>query len=368
MSAIPLVDLQANYRSLKDEIDAAVAAVMNSCAFILGPDVAAFEREFAAYVGCREAVGISTGTRALHLAMEALGIGAGDEVITVPNTFAATALAIEECGATPVLIDIDPDTYLIDPGRIEAALTERTRAIVPVHLYGQPVDMDAILAIAQRHKLLVIEDACQAHGARYKGRRVGTLGNAAGFSFYPGKNLGAFGDGGLATTDDAELATRLRGLRNYGQSRKYHHDYRAYNARLDTIQAAVLRVKLRHLDRWNAQRQAAAARYRERLAGVEEVVLPKVAPDREHVWHLFVIRVPRRDAVLQALNEQGIGAGIHYPVPIHQMPAFSHLPYKKGDFPITEAYAPTLLSLPIFPEMTPEQVDRVCETLKDALA
>lgn len=357
--AIPLVDLQVQYRALSEEINRAVQAVMERGDFILGSEVSAFEEEFAAYCGARYAVGLANGTDALHLCLRACGIGRGDEVITAANSFIASASAISFTGATPVFADVDPRTCTIAPRAIEAAITPRTRAIVPVHLYGHPADMDPILAIARRHGLIVVEDACQAHGAEYKGRRVGSLGDAAAFSFYPGKNLGAYGDGGAATTNDPDVAERLRMLRNYGQRVKYQHDFLAFNSRLDTLQAAILRVKLRYLDAWNERRRQAAALYTARLAP-QGVSTPCVSPDVQHVFHLYVIRWRERDALLHALNRQGIGAGIHYPVPIPQQKAYCGLGYQPGDFPVTEALCREVLSLPIFPEITPEQIEAVC--------
>jgi len=361
---IPFVDLQAQYQALKPEMDAAVLAVMQRGDFILGGAVAEFEREFADYCGAKYAVGVDSGYSALELIIRACGIGPGDEVITAANTFIATTLAISNAGATPVLVDIDADTYNIDPARIEAAITPRTRAIMPVHLYGQPVDMDPILAIARKHGLLVFEDAAQGAGARYKGRTVGSLADAAGFSFYPGKNLGAYGDGGAVVTNNHEIAEKVRLLRNIGQKVKYYHEVKGFNNRLDTMQAAVLRVKLPHLDAWNASRRRAAATYAELLADLP-MVTPVTAEDVEHIFHLYVVRVHNREALMEHLRQLGVATGLHYPIPIHLQPAYGELGYKRGDFPITEAFAETILSLPIFPELDDDKVAYVVDGIRD---
>jgi dTDP-4-amino-4,6-dideoxygalactose transaminase len=361
---IPFVDLQSQYQSIKEEADAAVLAVMGRGDFILGQAVSEFEKEFARYCEADHCVGVDSGYSALELILRGYGIGPDDEVITAANTFVATALAISNTGATPVLVDMDPETYNIDPSRIEAAITPRTRAIMPVHLYGQPADMDPIMAIAAEHDLKVIEDAAQAHGARYKGRRTGSLGHAAGFSFYPGKNLGAYGDGGAVVTDDAELADRVRMLRNLGMRVKYHHEIKGFNHRLDTMQAAVLRVKLPYLDEWNEGRRRVAARYAEALAGLS-LVTPYVPSHVEPVYHLYVIRIQNRDALMEKLGEAGIASGLHYPIPIHLLPAYAELGHKPGDFPITEAYAEEILSLPIFAELTDEQIDLLTAIVAD---
>lgn len=361
---IPFVDLQSQYQSIKAEADAAVLAVMQRGDFVLGGAVVEFERAFAEYCGAKYCVGVDSGYSALELIVRAYGIGPGDEVITAANTFIATTLAISNTGATPVLVDIDPQTYNIDPTKIAAAITPRTKAIMPVHLYGQPVDMDPILAIARKHGLRVFEDAAQAAGARYKGRMVGNLGDAAGFSFYPGKNLGAYGDGGAVVTNDAEIAEKVRLLRNIGQKVKYYHEVKGFNHRLDTMQAAVLLVKLPHLDGWNAQRRRAAATYRELLADLP-FATPAPADYAEHIFHLYVVRVNNREALMDHLRERGIASGLHYPIPIHLQPAYGELGYKQGDFPITEAYAETILSLPIFPELDDDKVAYVVEAIRD---
>lgn len=364
---IPFVDLQAQYRSIKDQADAAVLAVMARGDYILGGAVSEFERAFADYCEADYAVGVDSGYSALELALLAYDIGPGDEVITAANTFIATTLAISNCGAKPVLVDIDPDTYNIDPQKIEAAITPATRAIMPVHLYGQPADMDPILEIAQRHNLIVIEDAAQAAGARYKGRKIGGIGHAAGFSFYPGKNLGAYGDAGAVVTNDPAVADKVRLLRNIGQRVKYHHDVKGFNHRLDTMQAAVLQVKLPYLDGWNEQRRRAAATYERLLAGLP-IVTPSVLDEVEHIYHLYVVRLENREALQEALQDAGVATGLHYPVPIHLQPAYQELGYKRGDFPITEAYAETILSLPIFPELDDQKVAYVVDLIQGYFA
>lgn len=359
---IPLVDLRAQYRIIKPEIDAAIERVLANTRFILGKEVQDFEEAFAVYCGARYAIGVASGTAALHLALLACGIGQGDEVITSPFTFIATAEAICHAGARPVFVDIDPVSYNLDPSRIEEAITPRTKAILPVHLYGQPADMDPLLAIARRYDLKVIEDAAQAHGAEYKGQRVGTLGGAACFSFYPGKNLGAYGDGGMVVTNDPQIAERVRMLRDHGRLSKYEHLIVGYGERLDALQAAILGVKLRHLDDWNERRRRIAAQYRELLAD-GNIQVPQESKDVRHVYHLFVVRVRDRDATLARLKEAGIGVGVHYPIPLHLQPAFAWLGYREGDFPNAEQAAREVLSLPIYPEMTVEQMDQVAYAL-----
>jgi dTDP-4-amino-4,6-dideoxygalactose transaminase len=326
-----------------------------------------FEEEFAAFCEAQYAIGVDSGTSALELALRAYDIGPGDEVITAANSFIASALAVSHAGATPVLVDVDPATYTIDVSAIHKAITTRTRAIIPVHLYGHPADMDPIRQLADRYGLVVIEDACQAHGSRYKGRRAGSLGHAAAFSFYPGKNLGACGDGGMLVTNDRNVAKRMEELRNYGQEKKYHHVIRGYNRRLDTLQAAVLRIKLRHLEKWNGARHWHAELYRRLLAG-SEVVAPRQAEYAESVWHLYVIRVEQRDAFREHLASRGIVTGIHYPIPIHLQPAYRDLGYKKGDFPVTEVYADRIVSLPMYAELAPEQIEFVTEATRDFIS
>jgi dTDP-4-amino-4,6-dideoxygalactose transaminase len=360
---IPFVDLKAQYRSIKPEVTAAIAGVLESCEFTLGSEVAAFEKEFAAYCRGEHGVGVNSGTSALHLALLAAGVGPGDEVITVPFTFLATVSAIDYTGARPVFVDVDPRTLTMDPAALEAAITPRTRAVIPVHLYGRPADMDPIVAIARRHGLVVIEDAAQAHGADYKGRRVGTLGDMACFSFYPGKNLGAYGEGGLVVTDSPEYTRTLRMLRDWGAEKKYEHVLKGYNYRMEGIQGAVLRVKLRHLDDWTESRREAAARYDELLvdSGVET---PPPASDARHVYHIYAVRTASRQAWQDALQQQGIQTGVHYPVPVHLQPAFADLAYRAGQFPAAERAAKEVLSLPMFPELSAEQCETVCGAVR----
>ena len=358
MQTIPFIDIQAEYRELKSEIDQAVARVIERTQFILGPEVEALEEEFADYSQTRFGVGVNSGTSALHLALLALGIGPGDEVITTPFTFFATVAAIHYAGATPVLVDIDERTFNIDVTKIEAAVTERTRAIMVVHLYGQPADMDPILDIARRHKLAVVEDAAQAHGAEYKGRRVGSIGDIGCFSFYPTKNLGAPGEGGMVVTGNPEHAHKLRMLRDWGQEQKYHPVLQGYNYRLQGIQAAVLRVKLRRLEVWTEARRANAALYNELLAGAG-VKLPAVADGVRHVYHLYTVRSPDRDAFQQQMGAAGISTAVHYPKPIHMLPAYQDARYPEGSFPVAEACSLSVLSLPVHAYLTHLQIERV---------
>ena len=363
-SQVPFVDLGAQYRTISGEITEAVSKVLRESDFILGREVSLFEEEFASFCEAKWAIGVDSGTSALELALRAYEIGPGDEVITAANSFIASALAISHAGATPVLVDVDADTYTIDVAAIEKAITPRTKAIIPVHLYGHPADMDPILQLAQRHGLVVIEDACQAHGARYKGKRTGSLGHAAAFSFYPGKNLGAYGDGGAVVTSDHAVAKRLEMLRNYGQKEKYQHMFRGYNRRLDTLQAAVLRIKLKYLEEWNEARRQHAKTYCRLLEQIG-IVVPRAAATSESVWHLYVIRIDQRDTLKEHLTTRGIGVGIHYPIPIHLQPAYRDLGYRPGDFPVTEDHARRILSLPMYAELTPEIIGRVAETLSE---
>jgi dTDP-4-amino-4,6-dideoxygalactose transaminase len=367
MRKLPLVDLHAQYASIATEIDDAIRNVVKSAAFVGGPAVRELEQAFATFCECPRVVSCGNGTDAIYLVLRALGIGHGDEVITVTNTFIATAEAISTAGASPVFVDVRADTALIDTTKLEAAITPRTRAIIPVHLYGQPADMNEVMRIANARQLTVIEDAAQAHGARYRGRRVGTLATAATFSFYPGKNLGAYGDGGAIAFTDSALADRCAMLRDHGRTDKYLHELEGVNSRLDTLQAAVLLVKLARLDAWNAARRRAAAWYLERLAGIPDLVLPTVADGNEVVWHLFVVRHPQRERLRDACEKAGIGVGIHYPVPLHRQPAFARLGYSQGQFPVAEELAATCLSLPMFPELTEADVDRVATTIRGAL-
>lgn len=359
---IAFVDLKAQYAHIADEVDAAIKQVLLNTDFILGDAVSAFEADYAAYCDVPNAVGLDSGMSALELGMRALGIGPGDEVITPAHSFIASSSAISFTGATPVWVDVDPKTYTIDVAQIEAAITERTKAIMPVHLYGQPADMDPIMAIARAHNLAVVEDACQAHGARYKGRRVGSFGDIAAFSFYPGKNLGAYGDAGMLTTNRADLAEMVRMMRNYGQRKKYDHIFLAWNRRMDSIQAAVLRVKLRYLEQWNDARRAHACAYNRLLAG-SALACPQCAPYSEHVYHLYVVQTDGRDELVRYLADNGISTGIHYPVPIHLQEAYRSYGYKGGEFPTTEASAPRLLSLPMYPELTDDQIRYVADAL-----
>jgi dTDP-4-amino-4,6-dideoxygalactose transaminase len=359
---LPLVDLKAQMAAIRGGVDAAIAGVLGRCDFILGQDVGAFEQEFAAFAGARHAIGCASGTDALLLALRALGIGEGDEVIMPAMTFVATALAISLTGAKPVLVDVSPQTALLDPAAFEAAITPKTKAVMPVHLFGQCADMTAISAIAERHGILVVEDAAQAHGAHHAGRPAGSMGAAAGFSFYPGKNLGAYGDGGLVTSMDDAIVERLKLLRNWGSLKKYHHDEVGLNSRLDTVQAAILRVKLKHLADWNARRQAHAKAYDAALADIDGLRLTSY--DAGTVYHLYVLRTENRDGLLAALNEAGIGAGIHYPFAVHELGAYKHLGYKAGAFPVSEAWARQCLSLPIYPELPAEAAGRAAEVCR----
>lgn len=363
---VPFLDLQAVYSELKEELDIAYQRVMKSGWYILGKEVEAFEKEFAEYCETKHCVTVGNGLDALHLILRAYDIGPGDEVIVPANTFIATWLAVSYAGAKPVPVEPDEHSYNINPELIERAITPVTKAIIPVHLYGQPADMDAVMAIAQKHRLKVIEDAAQAHGACYKGRRAGSLGDAAGFSFYPGKNLGAIGDGGAVTTNDTELAGRLRLLRNYGSSRKYHHEIMGFNSRLDELQAAFLRVKLTHLDKWNNARRAIAGRYLNALSSNTEITLPCVRDWSEPVWHLFVVRHHDRNLWQKRLEEKGVGTLIHYPVPTTDSVAYQSAGFKKDDYPITERLSDEVLSLPIFPHMTEEQINKVVEVCLSA--
>jgi len=364
---IPLVDLKAQYRKIKDEIDPVIQAIITNATFIGGKPVADFERDFASFCEAGHAVGAASGTAALHLALCAAKVQPGDEVITVSHTFIATAEVARLCGATVRLVDIDPQTYCMDPASLETAISERTRVVIPVHLYGHPADMDEILTIARKHDLTVIEDAAQSHGARYKGRRVGSIAKIATFSFYPGKNLGAYGDAGAVTVAEEETAQLVTMLANHGRSEKYGHLLEGFNYRLDALQAAVLQVKLRHLEQWSERRRQIAARYAELLTGVEEVTRPYVSSDVEPVFHLYVVQVPDRDRVTTYLREQGVMAQLHYPIPLHLQPAYEHLGMKRGSLPVTEAVADRCISLPVYPEMTDEQVETVATTLKEAL-
>ena len=360
---IPFVDLKAQYASIRNEVNAAIQGVLDSCQFTLGSEVSAFEEEFAAYCQAGHGIGVNTGTSALHLALLAADIGSGDEVITVPFTFVATVSAIHYTGATPVFVDIDPRTFTIDATAIEAAITERTRAILPVHLYGQPADMDPILEIAQRHGLLVIEDAAQAHGAEYKGRRAGSIGDMGCFSFYPGKNLGACGEGGMVVTNNADYTRTIRMLRDWGAEKKYQHVLKGYNYRMEGMQGAVLRVKLRHLETWTEARREVAQRYHGLLAG-SGVPTPEAMSYARHVYHIYAIRSDHRQQWHEVLQAQGIQTGIHYPIPVHLLPAFADLGYAAGRFPHSEQAANEVLSLPMFAELSAEQCEVVAHAVR----
>jgi dTDP-4-amino-4,6-dideoxygalactose transaminase len=363
---VPFLDLNAQHASLRGEFERVIGEVIDSAAFAGGPFVEKFEQEFASYCGCEHAVGVGSGTEALWLSLLACGIGPGDEVITVPNTFLATAEAITYCGARPVFVDVDERTYTMDPAGLEEARSSRTKAIIPVHLFGQPADMDPILEFARKHGLFVIEDAAQAHGAKYNGRTAGTLGDAGCFSFYPGKNLGAFGEAGAIVTNSSDLQEKIRILRDHGQARKYRHTMIGWNCRMDGIQAAVLGVKLQHLENGNSLRRAHAGRYNEAFAEVDEVMAPIEAPYARHVYHIYAIRVQERDAVMWFLKEKGIQCGVHYPVPVHLQQAYRSLGYAPGSFPISEQIARELISLPMFPELTEGQVKIVALAVKEA--
>jgi dTDP-4-amino-4,6-dideoxygalactose transaminase len=361
---IPLVDLKAQYQFLKPEIAAAIELVLDSGQFVLGDQVAAFEQEFAQYVGAAEGIGVNTGTSALHLALLAAGVGLGDEVITVPFTFVATVAAIGYTGARAVFVDIDPLSYTMDVTELERAVTPRTKAIVPVHLYGHSADMDPILEVARRHGLVVIEDACQAHGAEYKDRRVGSIGLMGCFSFYPGKNLGACGEGGMVVTSDPQCARTVRMLRDWGQDRKYHHVLKGFNYRMEGLQGSILRVKLRHLDGWTEARRTHARGYDSLLADAG-LVTPAERPWARHVYHIYAVRTRARDALQRTLHANGVQSGIHYPVPVHLQPAYADLGYRAGQFPQAERAAAEVLSLPMYPELSRTQREMVGAVMRN---
>ena len=365
---VPFLDLNSHHAPLREELDQAIGEVIDSGAFAGGPFVEKFEADFAAFCRSQHAIGLGSGTEALWLALLACGIGHGDEVVTVPNTFMATAEAITYSGARPVFVDVDERTYTMDPNALERVLTSKTKAIIPVHLFGQPADMDPILEFANKHDLYVIEDAAQAHGAEYKGRRAGTLGDIGCFSFYPGKNLGALGEAGAVITDDAELQEKIRVLRDHGQVRKYRHSMIGWNCRMDGIQAAALSVKLRRLENGNLLRRVHAQEYNRALAGLEEVMTPIEADYARHVYHIYAIRVQERDEMMWMLKEKGIQCGVHYPVPVHLQKAYRHLGYEAGAFPVSEQSALEFISLPMFPELTEEQIAMVALSLREAVA
>ncbi|HWW46424.1 MAG TPA: DegT/DnrJ/EryC1/StrS family aminotransferase [Xanthobacteraceae bacterium] len=364
---VPFLDLKRQYQNIKNEMDAAIGQVIESSHFVLGPDVSAFEERFAPFCEARHCIAVNSGTSALHLALLAADIGPGDEVITVSLTFVATTAAILYSGARPVFIDVDPATWTMDPGLIEAAITPRTKAIIPVHLHGLMADMDPIMEIAERHGLIVIEDAAQAHGAEYKGRRAGSIGQLGCFSFYPGKNLGAFGEGGAVVTSDDHLARKIAMLRDWGQEAKYRHVMLGYNYRMDGIQGAVLNVKMNYIDAWTEARRAVAAKYDELLKGLP-LILPSHPTERRHVYHVYAVASPHRDELIDALKAADIATGIHYPVPVHLQPAYSDLGSSAGDLPITERLTSQFLSLPIYPEMTDDQISEVATAVRAAMA
>ncbi|MGC1404825.1 MAG: DegT/DnrJ/EryC1/StrS family aminotransferase [Thermodesulfobacteriota bacterium] len=402
---IPFLDLKTQYESIKEEIQSALRQVIENTAFAGGPFVAKFEKSFADFCQCQYAIGVGSGTEALWMALLALGVGPGDEVITVPNTFIATAEAISFTGATPVFVDVDERTCTMDPNRLEDYLKKhqakgkrkkekgetaprsssiapgspmayeqramssgsRVKAVIPVHLYGQPADMDPILEVAQKYGLFVVEDSCQAHGAEYKGRRAGSIGDAGCFSFYPGKNLGAYGEAGAVVTDNGELADKLRMFRDHGQSQRYYHDLVGWNGRMDGFQGAVLGVKINYLEEWNKKRRENAKRYNKYLSRLDGIILPQEADYARHIYHIYPIRVKNRDRVMEALMEKGINCGIHYPLPVHLQKAYEFLGHKQGDFPVAEKIASELLSLPMFPELTEKQIEYVAKTLTDIL-
>lgn len=359
---IPLVDLKAQYTTISDEVKVAIQGVLESCQFALGSEVSTFENQFAAYCNVSQAIGVNSGTSALHLALLAAGVGPGDEVVTVPFTFVATAAAIHYTGATPVYVDIDPETFNMDPAKLDAVITAKTRAIVPVHLYGQPADMDPINQIARERGLVVIEDAAQAHGAEYKGRRVGSLASMACFSFYPGKNLGAYGEAGLVTTDNPDYAKKIRMLRDWGAEQKYHHVIKGYNYRMEAMQGAILRVKMQHLEKWTEARRAIARRYDQAFAGTG-VRTPQPTANNRHVYHVYAIRSAARARWQQELTARGIQTGIHYPIPVHLQPAYADGRWTKGDFPHAERAAEEVLSLPMYPELQELQQNEVVQAV-----
>ena len=361
---VPYLDLPAQMRPIRQEIDAAIARTLDDCSFCLGPDVAEFEKAFARYCSAQHCVGFNSGTSALHVAMLLLNVGPGDEVITTPSTFVATSWAISYVGAKPVYVDIEDATFNLNPRLVERAITPRTKALLPVHLYGHPADLDSLLEVCRRHNLPLVEDAAQAHGATYKGKVVGTFGSLSAFSFYPGKNLGAYGEGGALVTNDAALAARARALREHGSTRRYYHDEIGYNYRMEGIQGAVLRVKLKHLDDWTCGRRRVAQRYAELLANTP-LQLPCEADFAQSAWHLYVVRHPRRDQLKTHLEANQIGCALHYPLPLHLQKAYAHLGHKAGDFPVAEKAARECLSLPIYPELTDEQIDRVATVIRD---
>jgi dTDP-4-amino-4,6-dideoxygalactose transaminase len=367
VTPVPYFDLPAQIRSVRKDLDAAIARTLDNCSFCLGPDTLQFEKDFAKFQGAEHCVGFNSGTSALHIAMLLLNVGQGDEVITTPMTFVATSWAISYVGAKPVYVDIEDGTFNLDPKLIERAITPRTKCIMPVHLYGQPFDIDPVIALCKKHKLPLVEDAAQAHGAKYKGKSVGTFGEISCFSFYPGKNLGACGEGGALVTNDAKFAARARSLREHGSSVRYYHDEVGFNYRMEGIQGATLGVKLKHLEKWTQRRRAIAKAYTELLADTP-LQLPQEAPYAESAWHLYVVRHPRRDDLKKHLDANGIGCALHYPLPLHLQKCYANLGYKQGDFPVAEKAARECLSLPIYAELTDEQVKRVASVIRDFFA
>jgi len=361
---IPYLDLPAQMRGIRQEIDAVIARTLDNCSFCLGPDVAQFEKDFARFCGAEHCVAFNSGTSALHVAMLLLNVGRGDEVITTPSSFVATSWAISYVGAKPVYVDVDDATFNLDPALVERAITPRTRALLPVHLYGHPADLDPLLAIARKHKLPLVEDAAQAHAAKYKGKMVGTFGEIACFSFYPGKNLGAYGEGGALLTNNAAYAARARALREHGSTQRYYHDEVGFNYRMEGIQGAVLGVKLKFLNDWTRERRRVAHRYHELLAGTP-LQLPREAGCAESAYHLYVVRHPRRDELKQYLETNGVGCALHYPLPLHLQKCYAHLGHQPGSFPVAEKIARECLSLPIYPELTDAQIQRVVEVIRD---
>lgn len=365
--AVAYLDLPAQMRGLRKEIDAAIARTLDNCSFCLGPDVVQFEKDFARFCSAEHCIGFNSGTSALHIALMLVGVGPGDEVITTPSTFVATSWAISYVGAKPVYVDVEDGTFNLDPKNVERAITSKTKALMPVHLYGHPVDLDPLVAIARKHNLALVEDAAQAHGAKYKGKVVGTFGAVSGFSFYPGKNLGAYGEGGALVTNNAQYAARARSLREHGSTQRYYHDEVGFNYRMEGIQGAVLGVKLKHLATWTRERRRVAHRYHELLAGTP-LQLPLEAPYAESAWHLYVVRHPRRDELKKHLESNHIGCALHYPLPLHLQRAYAYLGYKQGDFPVAEKAARECLSLPIYPELTDAQIQRVAAVIKSFFA
>lgn len=368
MMRVPFLDLKAQYASIKEEVLPAIHAVLDNTAYVLGKPVTEFEAAFAKEHGVQYCYGVSSGTDGNHMVLWALGVGAGDEVIIPANTFIATAWGATLCGATPVFVDCDPESFNIDPAAVEAKITPRTKAIVAVHLYGQPADMDPLNAIAKKHGVALVEDCAQSHFAEYKGKRTGGLSVASSYSFYPGKNLGAYGEGGAVATNDAALARTFKMIRDHGAEKKYWHEMYGHNYRMEGIQGAVLGVKLKHLGTWTDGRRNNAALYNKHLAGIPQVTTPREMPYAKHVYHLYVIRVPKREELQKHLDSKGIATGLHYPIPLHMQTAFAHLGYKEGNFPVTEKAAKEILSLPMYPELTEEQIVYVSQAIREFFA